>query len=144
MSINTPELYDDENIFAKILREEIPCTKVFEDDLTLAFMDIMPQGDGHTLVIPKFPTIDLFGLPDSLLGDYMTTIKKVATAVKTAMQAEGVKVFQFNGAAAGQTVFHLHFHILPVTNGASQPHARVAADPNNIEQFAKRIRDALD
>ena len=143
MNNNQTQHYDDNNIFAKILRKEIPCIKVFEDDLTLAFMDIMPQGDGHTLVIPKFPAIDLFELPESLTGDYLSTIQLVAGAVKRGMQADGIKVFQFNGAAAGQTVFHLHFHILPITSNKTQAHASVTANSNDLEKFAEKIREEL-
>jgi len=135
--------YDENNIFAKILREEIPCTKVYEDDKTLAFMDIMPQGDGHTLVIPKYPAVNIFDLPDEHAADYITKVKLVATAVKKGMDADGITLFQLNGSDAGQTVFHLHFHILPGSYGSARDHASVSANPADLENNAAKIRAAF-
>lgn len=135
--------YDENNIFAKILRDEIPCTKVYEDDSTLAFMDIMPQGDGHTLVIPKVAAETLLDLPDDAAADLICKTKLVAAAVKKGLKSDGFKIFQFNGGSAGQTVPHIHFHILPTTSGATQRHASVMADQSHLENIAKKIRAAF-
>jgi histidine triad (HIT) family protein len=105
--------YDTNNIFAKILRGEMPCWKVYEDDYALAFLDIFPQGAGHTLVIPKIAATNLLTFPVAELGTYMARVQTIAIAVQKAFAAEGVTVFQFNGKAGGQTVFHLHFHVIP-------------------------------
>jgi histidine triad (HIT) family protein len=115
MHLSTP--YDPQNIFAKILRGEMPCLKVYEDEVCLAFLDIFPQGPGHTLVIPKVAATNLLTLPTEALGPYMASVQKVARAVQRAFQAEGLTVLQFNGAAGGQTVFHLHFHLIPRQEG---------------------------
>jgi histidine triad (HIT) family protein len=109
--------YDSTNIFAKILRGEMPCWKVYEDDHALAFLDIFPQGPGHTLVIPKIAATNLLTFPSDAFGAYMASVQHVAQGVQKAFDAEGVTVFQFNGAAGGQTVFHLHFHIIPRHEG---------------------------
>ena len=104
--------YDPDNIFAKMLRGEIPAVKVFEDEIALAFMDIFPQAEGHTLVIPKnVQARNLLEMPTEKIGTYMERVQNVAKAVEKALAPDGVIVTQFNGAAAGQTVFHLHFHI---------------------------------
>jgi histidine triad (HIT) family protein len=105
--------YDNTNIFAKILRGEMPCWKVYEDDNALAFLDIFPQGPGHTLVIPKVAATNFLTFPTEQLGAYMASVQHVSKAVQKAFDADGITVFQFNGAAGGQTVFHLHFHIIP-------------------------------
>jgi histidine triad (HIT) family protein len=109
--------YDTNNIFAKILRGEMPCWKVYEDDYALAFLDIFPQGPGHTLVIPKIAATNLLTFPPDALGAYMASVQKVAQAVQRAFEADGITVFQFNGAAGGQTVYHLHFHVIPRHEG---------------------------
>jgi histidine triad (HIT) family protein len=114
MSLTTA--YDTNNIFAKILRGEMPCWKVYEDDDALAFLDIFPQGPGHTLVIPKIAATNFLTFPPDALGRYMSSVQKVAHGVQKAFDAEGITIFQFNGAAGGQTVFHLHFHIIPRTD----------------------------
>jgi histidine triad (HIT) family protein len=115
MHLSTP--YDPQNIFAKILHGEMPCLKVYEDAACLAFLDIFPQGPGHTLVIPKVAATNLLTMPTEALGPYVAGVQKVAQAVQIAFQAEGITVFQFNGAAGGQTVFHLHFHLIPRQEG---------------------------
>lgn len=137
--------YQDDNIFAKILRQELPCIKVYEDDKTLAFMDIMPQGDGHTLVIPKEPAVDLLDLSEAGAADLINKVKLIAAAVKKAMKADGITIFQLNGKAAGQTVPHIHFHILPGSFLQAKTHADAGAqrDPVQIEQFAEKIRAAF-
>jgi histidine triad (HIT) family protein len=136
--------YDDNNIFARMARGEIPCIKVHEDTETLAFMDIMPQADGHTLVIPKLAGENLYDSPPSAVIAAMRTTQRVARAVQQAFAAPGLIVTQFNGVMAGQTVFHLHFHIVPVyvTRGL-RPHARIKAEPAILEEHAARIRAAL-
>ena len=136
--------YDPNNIFARMVRGEIPCIRVDEDEQTLAFMDIMPQADGHTLVIPKTAGESLFETSPDSLAAAMRTTQRVARAVYQAFTPPGLIVTQFNGPAAGQTVFHLHFHIVPVyTTGPWRPHARQKADPAVLEEHARRIRAAL-
>lgn len=132
--------YDNDNIFAKILRGEIPCIKVFEDDSTLAFMDIMPQADGHTLVIPKEPAVTLLDLSDQAAADLAVKLKLVAAAVKKGMQADGITIFQLNGETAGQTVPHIHFHVLPGSIIDARSHASVSADVESLKVSADKIR----
>ena len=105
--------YDDNNIFAKILRGEIPSTRVYETDDVVAFMDVMPQGTGHTLVVPKTASRNLLDAKPETLANVVQVVQKIAQAVKKAFNADGVTVMQFNEPAAGQTVYHLHFHIIP-------------------------------
>lgn len=136
-------MYDDNNIFAKILREELPCIKVYETDEVLAFMDIMPQQDGHTLVIPKEPAVGLLDLPSEAAQSLIVAVQKVASAVKSALDADGISIFQLNGEAAGQTVPHIHFHILPGSVLAGRSHASVSAEQAHLEAIAERIRAAL-
>ena len=138
--------YDDQNIFAKILRGELPAIKVYEDEHTLAFMDIMPQADGHTLVIPKVPVETVFELPESHYQACFSTIKKVGNALKKAFATEGVVMFQLNGSAAGQTVPHLHFHLLPSSLGdlRRSKHAAEMADSAQLQAFADRVIAALE
>ena len=137
--------YEDDNIFAKILRGEIPAVKVYEDDVALAFMDLFPQAEGHTLVIPKVPARNFLEFPGDYLGSYMQKVQKVAKAVTAATSPDGVVVMQFNGAPAGQTVFHLHFHIIPRKEGESMKgHGQSSqADPAELEKLAEKIRAAF-
>jgi histidine triad (HIT) family protein len=137
--------YDPDNIFARIVRGEIPCIRLYEDAHTLAFMDIMPQSPGHCLVIPKVAGENLLDSPAEALAVAIATVQRVARAVQSALGASGVIVQQFNGTSAGQTVFHLHFHIVPVygAGGALKLHAREKADPAALEQQAAKIRAAL-
>ena len=138
-------VYDNDNIFAKILRDEAPAFKVYEDDFSLAFMDVMPQVAGHTLVIPKDPTEDIFDADPVILGHTMATVQKVGVAVKRAFDVPGIMLAQLNGKAAGQTVFHLHFHILPRAGGVDlKMHAGAMADFAELEVHAQRIKSALD
>jgi len=104
--------YDRNNIFARILRDEIPSHRVYEDDVTLAFMDVMPQADGHTLVIPKVEAEGILDVPPEALSALALTTQRVARAVKKAFDAPGILIAQLNGRAAGQSVFHLHLHLL--------------------------------
>ena len=138
--------YEPDNIFAKIIAGEMPCVKVFEDDIALSFMDIFPQVRGHTLVIPKGVSARNFlDMPTVQLGPYMERVQFVAQAVEKALQPDGLRVVQFNGAPAGQTVFHLHFHILPIWEGATTaPHAAgKPADTGELEHIAQSIRAAM-
>jgi histidine triad (HIT) family protein len=136
--------YDSHNPFARILRGELPCVKVYEDEQTLAIMDIMPQAPGHVLVLPKEPAVELFGLSDDAAAACIRTTKKVATAVKAAMGAPGIMIAQFNGSAAGQTVPHVHFHIVPREGAAAlKPHAAVPVDVDGLREIAVRIVAAL-
>ena len=136
--------YDADNIFAKILRGEAPAFKVFEDEYSLAFMDVMPQVEGHTLVIPKDSAENLHDVDPQILGHTIRTTQTVADAVKAAFAAPGIMIAQLNGAAAGQTVFHLHFHILPRHEGLEfRMHARDMADFDLLEQHAALIRAQL-
>jgi histidine triad (HIT) family protein len=137
--------YDPTNIFARILRGEIPSHAVYEDDRTLAFMDIMPQADGHTLVVPKAEGEGIFDLPPDALAATILTTQRIAQAVKKAFDPPGIMVAQLNGAAAGQSVFHLHFHVVPRYAGTDlRLHAGEMADPAVLAEHAARIRAALD
>jgi histidine triad (HIT) family protein len=136
--------YDPNNIFAKILNGEIPCHKIYEDAHTLAFMDVMPQVEGHCLVIPKVGSRGLLDAEVSTLSPLMATVQKVARAAKAAFNADGVQIRQYNEPAAGQTVFHLHFHILPMNEGQSlSPHSGKMADHGMLAGHAEKIRVAL-
>jgi histidine triad (HIT) family protein len=136
--------YDPNNIFAKILRGDAPCFKVYEDDMTLSFMDVMPQAEGHTLVIPKFPAEDLLDLDPEFVGAQAKTTKKVAAAVKRAFKAPGILIAQLNGAPAGQTVFHFHTHIIPRSQGIDLAlHARKLADFDLLKKHAEMIKAEL-
>lgn len=134
--------YDPDNIFAKMLRGEIPCVKVFEDDVALAFMDIFPQAEGHTLVIPKdIEARNLIEMPTDRLGPYMERVQKVTQAVEQALKPDGIVVTQFNGAPAGQTVYHLHFHIIPRREGESlgRHSGGKPADTDTLKAIAGKI-----
>ncbi|WP_170331071.1 HIT family protein [Ruegeria arenilitoris] len=135
--------YDPDNIFAKILRGEIPSTRVYEDDVTLAFMDIMPRSDGHLLVIPKTPCRNLLDASPEQLAAVTSTTQKLANAVVKAFDADGVTVQQFNEAAGGQEVFHLHFHVLPRHEGVSLRAPGQMGDFDLIAQHAEKIKAAL-
>jgi len=137
--------YDRNNIFARILRGEIPSHCVHEDELTLAFMDAMPQADGHALVIPKAEAESILDVPEEALAAVVLTTQRVARAVKKAFDAPGILIAQLNGRAAGQSVFHMHFHIVPRREGLDlRFHAREMADPAVLAEHAARIRAALD
>ncbi len=135
--------YDPDNIFAKILRGEIPSTRVYEDDETLAFMDIMPRTDGHLLVIPKTPCRNLLDASPEQLAAVMSTVQKLAKAVVQAFDADGVTVQQFNEAAGGQEVFHLHFHILPRQEGVAIRPPGNMGDFDLIAKHAEKVKAAL-
>ena len=136
--------YDDNNVFAKILRGEIPSCKVYEDDHTLAFMDIMPRAAGHCLVIPKTKAINIFDVDAQTFGQVMETVRRLAPAVREAMGADGILIQQFNEAPAGQMVFHLHYHIVPRHEGvALRPHSGEMEDAAVLEANAEKIRAAI-
>ena len=135
--------YDTNNIFAKILRGEMPCYKVFEDDVALAFMDIMPRAEGHVLVIPKTPARGLLDMPPDALGPYMLRVQKVAAAARKAFDADGLTIQQFNETAGGQVVFHLHFHVLPRKEGVALKPPGIMGDKAALEANAARVRAAL-
>jgi histidine triad (HIT) family protein len=136
--------YAPNNIFAKILRGEIPCVKIYEDDKTLAFLDVMPQAEGHTLVIPKEAAENIFDLSAEGAAALMATTQKVAKAVKKGLNASGVMLTILNGAPAGQSIFHIHFHIIPRNEGIDLGlHARGMVDSKSLEPIAAKIRSAL-
>ncbi|MCD9148480.1 HIT family protein [Pseudophaeobacter flagellatus] len=135
--------YDPENIFAKLLRGEIPAERVYEDDETLAFMDIMPRADGHLLVIPKTPCRNVLDASPEQLAAVMATVQKLSQAVLRAFSADGVTLQQFNEAAGGQEVFHLHFHILPRHEGDRLRRPGKMAEREVIVAHAAQIRAAL-
>jgi histidine triad (HIT) family protein len=134
--------YDADNIFAKIIRGEAPCAKVYEDDDVLAFLDLFPQGKGHTLVIPKAGEArNLFDADPAVLQRLILGVQKVAGGVRKALKPDGVVITQFNGAPAGQTIFHIHFHIIPRFDGvalAGHGGGRMA-DAGELAELAKEI-----
>jgi histidine triad (HIT) family protein len=137
--------YDRNNVFAKVLRGELPCHKIYEDDDTLAFLDIMPRSEGHALVITKEEATDLFDVSPQALAKLMAVVQKLSPEIKEAVGADGVLIAQFNGAAAGQTVFHLHVHIIPRKEGTElQPHAGIMADQAQLAATAEKIRARIE
>ena len=136
--------YDPGNIFAKILRGEVPSHRVYDDGEVIAFMDVMPQGNGHTLVLPKAPSRNLLDADPTTLGPLLRATQKVAKAVKRAFDADGVTVIQFNEPASGQTVYHLHVHVIPRFEGvALRPHTGAMEKPEVLAANAEKIRKAL-
>ena len=132
--------YDPNNIFAKILRGEAPCTKVYEDDVSLAFLDVMPRAEGHTLVVPKVAARNIFDIAAEDLARFMPAVQRVARAVKTGMAAEGLVIQQFNEEAGGQQVFHLHLHVLPRWRGvAIRPPGGPFHNAEALRPHAERI-----
>lgn len=138
--------YDDDNVFAQIIDGRIPCLKVYEDDLIVAFMDAFPQAPGHTLVVPKVKARNFLDFPADKVGEYMQGVQKIAKAVEKALEPDGLSIFQFNGAAGGQSVFHLHFHIVPRKNGVPlEGHGEMQpADQNDLKDYATKIYHALN
>jgi histidine triad (HIT) family protein len=135
--------YDPDNVFAKILRGELPCHKVYEDEAALAFMDIMPRGDGHVLVIPKTPARGLLDIDAAALGQLIKRVQHVAKAATAAFDADGLTIQQFNESAGGQVVFHLHFHILPRWEGVALKPPGTMGDQERLKAHAEKIRAAL-
>ena len=136
--------YDDTNVFAKILRGELPSHKIYEDAETFAFMDIMPRGDGHCLVIPKTPSRNILDADPQSLATLIASVQKISRAVMRAFSADGVTVQQFNEPAGGQIVFHLHFHVIPRFDGvALRPHSGEMEKPEILAANAGKIQAAL-
>ena len=136
--------YDPDNIFAKILRGEIPSFKVYEDDETYCFMDIMPRSDGHCLVIPKAPCRNMLDASPAQLSACMATVQKVSHACMKAFGADGISLQQFSEAAGGQEVFHLHFHIHPRHEGVSMRAPGKMGDMDLIKSHAEAIAAAIE
>ena len=141
--VNQKTAYDDNNIFAKMLDGDIPCHKVYEDDKTLAFMDIMPQAEGHVLVIPKQKAVDLVDLEPENAAAVLMTSKKVVQAQRQVFEREGVIQMQLNGSQAGQTVFHYHVHLIPSSIHELGRHAVTQADQGELADIAKRLATAI-
>ena len=136
--------YDKNNIFAKILRGEAECVKVLENSKVLAFMDVMPQAPGHTLIIPKYETSDLLNLPEDYMQPMLKATQEIAIAVKKVYSPTGVMIIQLNGADAGQTVFHLHFHVIQRSEGLDYKfHERDVESMDKLESEAEKIIIAL-
>ena len=137
--------YDPDNVFARILRNELPSERIAEDADTVAFMDLMPQSEGHCLVIPREPAATLLELSPAMAAACIRTTQRVAAAVKRAFNAPGIMILQVNGEAAGQTVPHVHFHVIPRRPGERLLlHATVRADQSRLRAHAERIRACLD
>lgn len=136
--------YDRNNIFAKILRGEIPCVKICEDAATLAFMDVMPESEGHVLVIPKEDAEDMLDISADGLAAMMTTVQRIVRAVDKALAPDGILLKQYNRAAAGQSIFHVHFHIVPRWEGVPlAPHGKTMVDAKSLAPIAAKIKAAL-
>ena len=136
-------VYDDQNIFSRIIRNELPAIKIYEDDQVLAFMDIMPQAEGHTLVIPKSPAITLLDLAPEAAAYTIQIVQKVAKAMEQALEVKGIVLMQLSGAAAGQTVPHVHFHLIPSSIHELGKHALHMGDQEKIKVLAEKIKAAL-
>ena len=136
--------YDPNNIFAKILRGELPCHKVYEDDKALAFLDIMPRASGHTLVLPKAPARNILDASPDDFAHVMKVTQKIAKAAMKAFEADGITLQQFNEGAGGQVVFHLHVHIIPRKVGVSmKPPASEKEKPEVLAETAKKLAAAI-
>ncbi len=137
-------VYDQNNVFAKILRGELPCHKVYETDRVLAFMDIMPRGDGHVLVIPKVPARNILDVEPEDLANLAKEVQVVAKGVRDAFDADGLTIQQFNESAGGQVVFHIHVHVIPRFEGVPlKPHTGQMEDQEKLARSAEKIRAAL-
>lgn len=137
--------YDPQNIFGRILRGEIQAHRVFEDDTVLAMMDVFPQSRGHLLVIPKAASRNLLDADPEALANAITAVQRLAKAVQAALKPDGIRIAQFNEAPAGQSVFHLHFHIIPIYEGAEigRGHGHGKADDGELAELAKSIAAQL-
>lgn len=136
--------YDENNIFARILRGELPCHEVWQDDTALAFMDIAPMSEGHVLVLPKAASRNLLDADPKALSALIVAVQRIAKAAKLALNADGVTIQQFNEVSGGQSVFHLHFHVLPRWEGVPlKPHAAEAVAPEVLAEQAAKIRQAI-
>ena len=144
MSLDTK--YEDNNIFAKIINGDLPCVKIYEDENILSFMDIFPQTEGHCLVIhKKAASVNILDMPTDALAEVILIVQKIARAATAALSPDGVRIVQFNGASAGQTVFHTHFHVIPINDGMPESnHASGSPHPTEeLEAVAAKIRAAL-
>jgi len=136
--------YDIQNVFAKLLRGELPSHKIYEDGKTIAIMDIMPRANGHCLVIPKAPSRNMLDIAPEDLNAVMATVQKMAHAVVKAFDADGITIQQFNESAGGQVVFHTHVHVIPRHEGVKlRPHTGEMADHNDLKEWAEKLRAAL-
>lgn len=135
--------YDQQNIFARILRGELPAIKLYEDEQVLAFMDIMPQADGHALVIPKVAAVTLLDLPPEAAAYTINMVQKIAKAIEKALDTKGIVLMQLSGEAAGQTVPHVHFHLIPSSVHELGKHAAQMGDQEKIKALAEKIKAAL-
>ena len=140
----TVKTYEDDNIFAKIIAGDLPCHKVYEDDKTLAFMDIMPQAKGHVLIIPKQKAVVLSQLEPEYASAVFMTAKKVMAAQRKVFERDGIMQMQLNGAEAGQTVFHYHVHLIPANFHELGKHATTQADMAELAEQAKQLREAIE
>jgi histidine triad (HIT) family protein len=141
--VNQQTAYDDNNIFAKMLEGDIPYHKVYEDEHTLAFMDIMPQAEGHVLVIPKQKAVDLADLEPEYAAAVLMTAKKIMRAQRQVFEREGIIQMQLNGSQAGQTVFHYHVHLIPSSIHELGRHAVTQADHTELADIAQRLAAAI-
>jgi histidine triad (HIT) family protein len=136
--------YDQSNIFARILRGEIPCHKVYEDMDAVAFMDVMPQSPGHTLIVPKAASRNILDADPAVLARVIVVVQRIAKAAKSAFAADGISIMQYNEPAGGQSVFHLHFHVVPRTEGMPlRSHAGKMEDGAVLAAHAEKLRNAL-
>ena len=135
--------YDPNNIFVEIMRGELPCHKVYEDDKTFVFMDIMPRSDGHALVVPKAGSRNILDADPEDLGHLVRMVQKIARAAMTAFKADGVTVAQFSESAGGQVIFHTHFHVLPRFDGIEMGPSGIRGDDARITENARLLREAL-
>ena len=136
--------YDPNNIFAKILRRELPCYKVYEDDKAFAFLDIMPRAPGHTLILPKSPARNILDVAPGDLAHVATIAQKIAKAAMATFGADGITVQQFNEGAGGQVVFHLHVHVIPRKQGVPmKPPASEKEKPDVLAEHAKKLAAAI-
>lgn len=136
--------YDENNVFAKIIRGEMPCHQVYEDDETLAFMDIMPRSDGHSLIVPKTSARSILDAKPEQLAAVMRTVQKISQASLSAFDAQGITIHQFNEPAGGQVVFHFHFHVLPRRDGEKMRPPGTMADQELLAQHAEKLKAALE
>lgn len=138
------QIYDNNNIFAKILRQEIPNHTVYEDEKTLAFMDVMPMAKGHILVIPKCEAVELSDMPAEYLSAVFATAQKVMTAQRKVLNRDGIVQLQLNNAQAGQSVFHYHIHLVPSNIHELGRHETTQADPTELAELAKKMGEAIE
>lgn len=137
--------YESDNVFAKILRGELPCCKVYEDDKTLAMMDIMPRADGHVLVLPKAASRNILDIAPEDLTAVALTAQKMARAVKKAFTADGTSIYQFSEKAGGQEVYHTHVHVIPRFNDVPLgEHTGKMADQEKLAALAAKIASAIE